>query len=154
MPFYSFTSFQLLIAEICLQTSAGALHNVINNATWFEDTASTALLASVTFRLAVLKGDKSTYIPNANAAYDFVHRNIDGDGWLRNTVDPMDFYKLATPENPSPEGQSFVLLLEAARRAFQEWAEPKAPPPSAGGASVDLKYHAGPKRRGASFRRR
>ena len=85
------------------------------------DAASTALIASVTFRLAVLKEDNSTYIPNANAAYDFVHSNIDGGGWLRNTVDPLTFDTPSKPNETSPEGQSFVLLLESARRDFQDW---------------------------------
>jgi hypothetical protein len=120
------------------QTSDGALHNVINDSGSFEDAASTALIASVTFRLAVFKGDNSTYIPNANAAYDFVHRNIDNDGWLRNTVDPLSFYSLSKPDNPSPESQSFVLLLEAARRDFQTWVESEATLPSAGGTAALL----------------
>lgn len=80
-------------------------------------------MASVTFRLAVVKGQNLTYISNANAAYDFVRCNIDGDGWLRNTVDPLTFDTLSGPDDPSPEGQSFVLLLESARRDFQDWAE-------------------------------
>jgi rhamnogalacturonyl hydrolase YesR len=113
------------------QTSTGALRNVINDSDSFEDTASTALMASVTFRLAVLKGENPKYIPNANAAYDFVHRNIDSGGWLRNTVDPLTFYTPSNPDQPSPEGQSFVLLLEAARRDFQDWA---ATLPSGGAA--------------------
>lgn len=97
------------------------------------DTASTALIASVTFRLAVLKEDNSTYVANANSAYDFVHRNIDDDGWLRNTVDPLVFYALSKPDNPSPEAQSFVLLMEAARRDFRVWVESEATLPSGGG---------------------
>ena len=88
------------------------------------------MIASATFRLAVLKGDNSTYISNANAAYDFVHGNIDSDGWLRNTVDPLTFYTLSNSSVPSPEGQSFVLLLEAARRDFQDWVESEGTLPS------------------------
>jgi len=88
------------------------------------------LIASVTFRLAVLKEDNSTYISNANAAYDFVRRNIDSDGWLRNTADPLTFYSPSSSSEPSPEGQSFVLLLEAAQRDFQDWVESDATLPS------------------------
>jgi hypothetical protein len=90
------------------------------------------LIASVTFRLAVLKGDNSTYINNANAAYDYVNRNIDSDGWLRNTVDPLTFNSLSDSDSPSPEGQSFVLLLESARRDYQDWVEANATLPSGG----------------------
>ena len=77
------------------------------------------MLAAVTYRLAVLKEDFTTYIDNANAAYKYVSSNIDGDGWLRHTVDPETFDTLATTADPSPEGQSFVLLMESARRDFQ-----------------------------------
>jgi rhamnogalacturonyl hydrolase YesR len=118
------------------QTSAGALRNVINESDSFVDTAATALIASVTFRLAVLKEDNSTYIHNANAAYDFVHRNIDDDGWLRNTVNPLTFYTPSEPNEASPEGQSFVLLLEAARRDFQDWLESDATLPSGAGVAL------------------
>lgn len=120
------------IADVRIQTSTGALRNVINDPDSFEDTASTALIASVTFRLAVLKKDDSTYISNANAAYDFVHKNIDDNGWLRNTVDPIIFYTPSNPDEPSPEGQSFVLILEAARRDFQDWIESDGTLPSGG----------------------
>jgi len=120
----------LSTAYINPQTSAGALRNVINDPTSFTDTSSTALIASVTFRLAVLKEDNSTYISNANTAYDFVRRNIDGDGWLRNTADPLTFYAPSSSSEPSPEGQSFVLLLEAAQRDFQDWVESDATLPS------------------------
>ena len=120
------------IANFHLQTSDGALRNVINDPGSFKDTSSTALIASVTFRLAVLKGDNSTYISNANAAYGFVSTNIDGAGWLRNTVDPLTFNSVSDYGNPSPEAQSFVLLLEAARRDFQDWVDTNATLPSGG----------------------
>ena len=41
----------LSVAYIRPQTSAGALRNVINDNSTFEDSASTALIASATFRL-------------------------------------------------------------------------------------------------------
>ena len=119
-----------------LQTSAGAIRNVINDPNSFADSSSTALIASVTFRLAVLKEDNSTYIQNANAAYDYVRRNIDDDGWLRNTVNPLSFYTPLGPDETSPEGQSFVLLLEAARRDFQDWVQSEATLPSGGGMAL------------------
>jgi len=134
--FYPITSLRLSIAETRLQTSAGALHNVIDQSDSFADASSTALIASVTFRLAVLKQDNSTYIRNANAAYDFVRRNIDNDGWLRNTVNPLSFYTPSGPNDTSPEGQSFVLLLEAARRDFQNWVGSEATLPSGGGMGL------------------
>ena len=133
---YPITSPQLSIAHTHPQTSAGALRNVITDPGSFADSSSTALIASVTFRLAVLREDNSTYIHNANAAYDFVHRNIDDDGWLRNTVNPLAFYTPSNPDETSPEGQSFVLLLESARRDFQDWVESEATLPSGGGMAL------------------
>ena len=103
-----------------MQTADGAIRNYINNSTSFEDASSTAMIAAVTFRLAVLKNNFATYIANAEAAYNYVSSNIDSDGWLRHTVDPEAFSNLSTTDNPSPEGQSFVLLMESARRDFQD----------------------------------
>jgi rhamnogalacturonyl hydrolase YesR len=136
VPCYSTTSLRLLVADVHPQTSSGALRNVINDSGSFTDSASTALIASVAFRLAVLNGNNATYIANANAAYNFVYRNIDSDGWLRNTVDPLTFNSLSQPDDPSPEGQSFVLLLESARRDFQDWVETNATLPSGAGGMV------------------
>lgn len=127
------------LAYIHPQTSSGALHNVINDDSTFADSASTALIASATFRLAILKGDDSTYISSATAAYNFVQSNIDSGGWLRNTVDPITFYSLSGSSDPSPEAQSFVLLLESARRDFQDWANSQATLPS-GGMIVNQVY--------------
>ena len=138
MPFYSITPLHHPIANVCPQTSAGALHNVINDTSTFVDASSTALIASVTFRLAVLNGDNSTYISNATAAYNFVQSNIDSNGWLRNTVNPLNFYTPSASNETSPEGQSFVLLLEAARRDFQNWVGSEATLPSGGGMQVVL----------------
>jgi len=121
---------EIVKASWIYQTSDGALRNTINNSSSFADASSTALIASITFRLAVVKGDNSTYISNASAAYDFVNRNIDSGGWLRNTVDPLTFNTLSNSSDPSPEGQSFVLLLEAARRDFQDWVDSGATLPS------------------------
>ena len=131
-PFRVVISLGHSIAHTRPQTSEGALHNVINDTNSFTDTSSTALIASVAFRLAVLKADNSTYISNATAAYGFVKSNIDSNGWLRNTVDPLSFYSRSDPNVPSPEGQSFVLLLEAARRDFQDWVESDGTLPAGG----------------------
>ncbi|KAF9779463.1 Six-hairpin glycosidase [Thelephora terrestris] len=129
---------EIVKASWIYQTSDGALRNVINNSSSFKDSSSTALIASATFRLAVLKRDNSTYISSANAAYDFVIRNIDSSGWLRNTVDPLTFYSLSSPDDPSPEAQSFVLLLESARRDFQDWVDANATLPSGGNDPISL----------------
>jgi len=47
--------------------STALFHNYANNASWFLDSSSTALLASTVYRLAALQG-VNQYIPNAEAA--------------------------------------------------------------------------------------
>ncbi len=48
-----------------------------------------------------------------------VHNSISETGYLLNTVNPKTFSAPAVPPVYSPEGQSFVLLLEAAAAAWQ-----------------------------------
>jgi hypothetical protein len=114
------TSLRFLTADVHLQTTDGALHNYINDPSTFEDASSTALMAAVTFRLAIVMQDFKTNINNAEAAYNYVSSKIDGDGWLRQTVDPVTTNSLSSSETPSSAGQSFVLMMEAARRSFHE----------------------------------
>ena len=84
----------------------------------FADTASTALLAAVTYRMAVLTKDLS-HIPAAEKAFTLIQNSLTEDGWLENTVDPLKFDAPSLPGKYSPEGQSFTLLLHAAWRDFQ-----------------------------------
>lgn len=62
----------------------------------------------------------TSLIPNADKAFQLVESNIDGDGWLRDTVDPETFDSPSAADSPSPEGQAFVLLLQA---AYSDYAE-------------------------------
>jgi hypothetical protein len=55
-----------------------------------------------------------THIPAAICALQLIRNSVDMDGWLQNTVDPLQFSVPSGPDQHSPEGQSFVLLLEAA----------------------------------------
>lgn len=114
----------------------------------FTDSSSTALIASVTFRLAslpaILRGpqndldpadrpaiDGSTLAPliklkqssidAAVRARDCVRSRINtNDGWLDQVVDP---YAWGNPGSQSPEGQSFVLLMEAAWRGWRSYLD-------------------------------
>ncbi|KAF5369773.1 hypothetical protein D9758_001319 [Tetrapyrgos nigripes] len=97
------------------QSENGTLLNVIDDPTSFADSASTALLAYVTYRMALHTGDY-TLIPNADKALQLVESSIDSQGLLRNTVNPYTFNTASTPDVPSPEGQAFVLLLHSAWR--------------------------------------
>ncbi|KAI9448537.1 hypothetical protein H4582DRAFT_2051970 [Lactarius indigo] len=55
-----------------------------------------------------------TYIPWAIDALELVRANLDDQGRLSDTVNPVTFSSPNPPGTYSPEGQSFVLLLEAA----------------------------------------
>lgn len=93
---------------------------MIDDPTTFADSSSTALLAAVTYRYAVLTGDVSL-IPSANRALNVIRQSVDSDGWLHNTVNPETFNAPSPPGLFSPEGQAFVLLLHSAWRDFAAW---------------------------------
>ncbi len=75
-------------------------------------------MAASTFRLASITGI-DTHISEATRALQLIRDSIDDQGWLLNTVDPETFSSPSPPGQHSPEGQSFVLLLEAAVAAWQ-----------------------------------
>lgn len=99
------------------QSSNGTLYNVIDDNTSFADTASTALLASVTYRMAAFDGNTGLN-SKANRALSLIEASIDDDGWLLGTVDPYTFTSRTTGETHSPEAQAFVLLLHSAWRDY------------------------------------
>ncbi|EEB98710.1 hypothetical protein MPER_01734, partial [Moniliophthora perniciosa FA553] len=102
------------------QTKDGALFNVIDDSTTFIDTSATALLASVTYRMAMYTND-TTHIANADRALALVQDNVDESGWLQQTVDPYTFSTPSKSGSHSPEGQAFVLMLHAAWRDYEEY---------------------------------
>lgn len=99
------------------QKENGTLYNYIDEEDSFADTASTALLAASTYRLAMISG-VSAYISAADRAFELIDKSVDEDGWLQNTVDPLSFSTPSVSGTHSPEGQSFVLLLQAAYRDY------------------------------------
>jgi hypothetical protein len=105
-----------------IQQTNGTLLNYIDQPDSFADTASTALLAASTFHFATITGD-NTYTPAAILAMELVQKSVDENGWLCGTVDPLTFSTPSPPGVHSPEGQSFVLLLEA---AVSFWRPPGA----------------------------
>ncbi|KAI9447313.1 Six-hairpin glycosidase-like protein [Lactarius psammicola] len=103
-----------------LQQANGTLLNYLDQPDSFADSSSTALLAASTFRFASITGN-DTHIPAATRALRLIRDSVDDQGWLLNTVDPLTFSAPSPPGVHSPEGQSFVLLLEAAVSAWQSW---------------------------------
>jgi rhamnogalacturonyl hydrolase YesR len=108
---------RLLRAAWSHQAANGTLLNVIDDETAFADATGTAMLASATYRLAALTGDYSM-IPFADKAYALIKDSIDEEGRLQNAVNPLDFYKPLNPGQITPEGQAFILILQAAKTEF------------------------------------
>ncbi|KAF8598757.1 Six-hairpin glycosidase [Ceratobasidium sp. AG-I] len=108
------------------QQTNGTLLNYATIPTSFADSASTALMASATYRLAshLLTSPSPASFPQnltaalsaASKARTLVSRSIDPNGWLVNVVDPWNY---PLQGNRSAEGQAFVLSLEAAYRDYQ-----------------------------------
>ncbi|KAI9448536.1 Six-hairpin glycosidase-like protein [Lactarius indigo] len=99
------------------QLENGTLLNYLDQPDSFPDSSSTALMAASTFRWASITGN-DTHIPAATRALRLIRANLDNQGWLLDTVDPETFSSPSPPGVHSPEGQSFVLLLEAALAAW------------------------------------
>lgn len=124
-----FIFFILLRSIILIQDNTTHLpHNYLNDTNTFYDAASAALMASSVYRLAVLS-KCYTHLPAAELFRSALINNtastsitlpsprndtvgIDKDGWLTPVVNPLSF---AVVGSQSPEGESFVLLMEAAR---------------------------------------
>ncbi|CAE6426019.1 unnamed protein product [Rhizoctonia solani] len=105
------------------QQQNGTLLNYATDGSSFADSASTALLAAATYRLAThlestgSNANIDSAIASAARARTLVSRSIDADGWLQNVVDPWNF---PLRGSRSAEGQAFVLSLEAAYRDYQK----------------------------------
>ncbi|KAF9045966.1 Six-hairpin glycosidase [Hymenopellis radicata] len=97
------------------QAANGTLLNVLDDYSSFADSSSTALMAAVTYRMAVYTNDTSL-ISYADKALQLIVDSIDENGWLQNTVDPYTFTTATVEGGSSPEGQAFVVLLDAAHR--------------------------------------
>lgn len=110
----------IFILTMVLKHDNGTLFNVIDDSTSFGDTASTTLLASVTYRMAAFTND-STLLPYANKALNLAKSSVDTNGWLLNTVDPLTFTTPSVQGSYSPEGQAFVLLLHSAWRDYVQF---------------------------------
>ena len=90
---------------------------MIDDPKTFEDATGTAMLASVTYRMATFTND-TTLIPHADSAFDFVKSSIDREGWLGNAVNPYTFNTALGLGQRTPEGQAFILIMDAARRDY------------------------------------
>ena len=104
------------------------LCNYLNDGSYFGDVASTALIASAIFRLAVLVPEQccSRHILFAESCWESVQihiRDRNGD------VGPTPMPGVALSHTPSMEGSSqghsFVVILFAAHRDWDNWKRTK-----------------------------
>lgn len=99
-------------------TAGPCLMRSNDTATSFSDSASTAMFASVTPRMAALTGYCLEHILAGNLACLFIQQSVDAEGWLRGTVDFLTFATHSSPTGVSPDDQAFVLLLESVHGDF------------------------------------
>lgn len=101
------------------QQPDGSLNNYLDSDDSFQDMSSTAFMAAVTYRLALIT-DATVHIPAADKAFALVKEKVDATGTLQNVVNPYEF---STPyDGVSPEGQAMVLMLQAAYRDYQNFS--------------------------------
>ncbi|GAA5872702.1 hypothetical protein JCM3774_005034 [Rhodotorula dairenensis] len=108
---------EILGAAFQKTKSVGLLPNYYDPASssYFSDAAGSALLAASAYRLAQLTGDTS-FVPQADTVRAAVFAAVDSStGWLAPVVNPLSFKARASQ---SPEGEAFVLLLQAAYRDY------------------------------------
>lgn len=102
-------------------------HNYLNESSTFYDASSATLMAASVYRLASLTSASSvssaetfySALSNGTSSPSSINNHtvgINSAGWLNPVVNPTSFSDLGTE---SPEGQSFVLMLEAARKDWQ-----------------------------------
>ncbi|GAA6007975.1 uncharacterized protein JCM10292_000463 [Rhodotorula paludigena] len=107
---------EILTVAFSKLKSDGFLPNYYGSST-FSDGSGSALLAAAAYRLAQLNGTQSDYILDMAATIrSAVNNHVDtSTGWLAPVVNPLAFDQQASQ---SPEGEAFVLLLEAAWRDY------------------------------------
>ncbi|SCV72972.1 BQ2448_6897 [Microbotryum intermedium] len=107
---------EIVDAAFARVNDEGLLPNHLNDPIDFSDSSSSALLAATVFRLDQLGilPQNATTLNTAETLRSKVYKKIDKKtGWLSGCVDPLNWYQQI---DHSPEGQAFVVLLQAASR--------------------------------------
>lgn len=96
----------------------GLLRNYLNDTTWFGENSGTALLASVTYRMAVLAPEVfgKKYISWADKLRKVVATYVQPDGTISPNVNPLGWGDRNPFVTGSPEGQSFGVFLYTSYR--------------------------------------
>ncbi|KAM0747198.1 hypothetical protein T439DRAFT_328960 [Meredithblackwellia eburnea MCA 4105] len=102
-----------------ISSSSNLLPNYYHSSSTFSDAASSALLASVVYRMASLGELSNTSLINtAEKVRQAVNSAATSNsGWLNPVVDPLVWNQQSTK---SPEAEAFVIMLQAAWRDY--WA--------------------------------
>ncbi|KAI0086828.1 Six-hairpin glycosidase [Irpex rosettiformis] len=113
--------------------SSGLFGNYVDDDSTFDDGSSTALLASSVYRLALF-ANVHTFVPMAEQSRQALFATADpssnngsslvhfsSDGWLTPVVNPENVGKEGSH---SPEGQAFVVQLDA---AYRDWLDAGSP---------------------------
>ncbi|GAA5837983.1 hypothetical protein JCM11251_006816 [Rhodosporidiobolus azoricus] len=128
---------EIVEASWALPRRNGLLHNYLNETSTFADASSTALMIASTYRLAALASEHSELsssapsaqaLSTAESAYLTLTSgsgdHISSSGVLSPVANPMEYSsQLQNVDsdgggNISPEGEAFILNMEAARRDF------------------------------------
>jgi rhamnogalacturonyl hydrolase YesR len=108
---------EIIVAAKSRTTSSGLVRNYMTTESSFIDTAGSSLLAYSAFRLSTM-GFTSDHVGFANQIHSsVVGSHIAENGTLTEAVDPLVWDRQGT--NGSPEGQSFVLLMQAAYNEYR-----------------------------------
>jgi rhamnogalacturonyl hydrolase YesR len=103
---------EIIVAAKSRTTSSGLVRNYMTTQSSFIDTAASSLLAYSAFRLSTM-GFTNDHVGFANQIHStVVGSHIAENGTLTEAVDPLVWDRQGY--NGSPEGQSFVLLMQAA----------------------------------------
>ncbi|KAL6301871.1 hypothetical protein BKA93DRAFT_737895, partial [Sparassis latifolia] len=108
------------------QRASGLFGNYADEPGAFEDAASAALLASTVYRLAVLSGAGAADVAGAERARGALAAaaHFTGGGALTPVVDPYEWARAADAGQVSPEGQAFVVEMQA---AWRDWVGAGSP---------------------------
>lgn len=106
------------------------IRNYVNNASSFEDSCATALIAATGLRMSTL-GLTNDYVNPSLQMLSAASKNVNETGYLTHVTNPMLF---KVEGDSSPEGQTFIILAYA---AYKDWV-------SQGKQGVDKKHKKNP----------
>lgn len=105
------------LTHFVASTQSGLLPNKYKEGTTFREASHSAMIASSIYRLASMGvSGASDHISQANRIRRAVYRGISSKtGWNSPVVDPLEW---DTEVHQSPEAIAFILIMEAAWRAY------------------------------------